>query len=303
MNHKNKKICVAIPCYNEEKTIKKVINDFQKELPMAEIVIFDNNCTDNTSAVAEKEGAKVIGEKKQGKGWVIRAIFEKVDADIYVMVDGDDTYPAEYAHKLIEPVLKDEADMVVGNRLKQGNYGGMRLSHHFGNLIITKTLNSVFRTDYQDVLSGYRVFNREFAKNIPLITMGFEIETELTLQALEHGYVVKELPVEYRSRPRGSVSKLNSFVDGYRIMVTIVMLLRDHKPHHLFTFIFIVFSLSSILFIAYAQANKELFNIFSIVGIILMISAFLFLVSGLILSAVNTRFKELSSIIKKIASR
>jgi glycosyltransferase involved in cell wall biosynthesis len=266
---------------------------------MAQIVIFDNNCTDNTSAIAEKEGVKVTREKKQGKGWVTRAIFEKVDADIYVMVDGDDTYPAEYVHKLIEPILKEEADMVVGNRLKQGNYGAMRLSHCFGNLFITKTLNFVFRTNYQDVLSGYRVFNREFVKNIPLITMGFEIETELTLQALEHGYVIKELPIEYRSRPRGSVSKLSFFIDGYRIMVTIVMLLRDHKPHHLFTFIFIVFSLSSILFIAYAQTNKELFNIFSIVGIILMISAFLFLVSGLILSAVNTRFKELSSIIKK----
>jgi len=301
-NYEGRKITVAIPCYNEEKTIKKVINDFQTQLPSAEIVVFDNNCKDNTPFIAVKEGARVIREKKQGKGWVVRAIFEKIDADILCLVDGDNTYPAEDVHKLIEPIINNDADMTVANRLKQNDRDAMRLLHQFGNLLITKTLNFIFRSAYRDVLSGYRVFSREFVKNIPLITEGFEIETELTLQALEHGYIVKEIPVEYRSRPQGSVSKLNSFIDGYRIMVTIAMLLRDHKPQHFFSFIFIVFGLCASFLIGYGYNFKEAFNVFFISGITLMILAFLFFVTGLILSAVNTRFKEISCVIKKNGS-
>ncbi len=299
MSYKDKKIVVAIPCYNEEMSIKRVINGFQRELPQAEIVVFDNNSTDRTQEIAVAEGAKIIHEKKQGKGWVVRSIFEKLDADIYVMVDGDDTYPAEEVHKLIEPLLKDQADMVVGNRLGENNHNSIRPLHQFGNWFITSVLNLIFRTKYKDVLSGYRVFTKDVAKNIPLITMGFEIETELALQTLEHGYIVKEVPIMYRCRPQGSFSKLSSFSDGYRIMVTMAMLLRDHKPHHFFTFIFIVLGACSFLLIIYAYTLTRLLNVFLISGIILGVAAFLFLATGLILSAVNTRFAELSALIKK----
>lgn len=299
MNFEDAKIAVAIPCYNEEKSIKKVINGFQKELPGAKIVVFDNNSTDRTQKIAVAEGAKIIHEKRQGKGWVVRSICERLDADIYVMVDGDDTYPAEEVHKLIAPILNDEADMVVGNRLGQDNHNSIRHLHQFGNWCITGTLNLIFRADYKDVLSGYRAFTKDVAKNIPLITVGFEIETEFALQALEHGYIVKEVPIRYGSRPQGSLSKLSSFSDGYRIMVTMAMLLRDHKPHHFFTFIFVILGACSSSLLIYAYTLTTLLNVFLIIGIILGIAAFLFLVTGLILSAVNTRFAELSAIIRK----
>lgn len=299
MDYKGKKIIVAIPCYNEEKAIKKVINAFKMELPSAEIIVFDNNSKDKTVEIALKEGVKVIHEKRQGKGWVVRSVFEKLAADIYVIIDGDDTYPVDKVHKLIGPVLKGEADMVVGSRLDQFEDKAFKKINHFGNWLITKTLNLIFRTNYRDVLSGYRVFNKEFAKNIPLITRGFEIETEISLQALEHGYIIKEIPIQYRKRLEGSYSKLSPFKDGYRIMVTILMLLRDHQPQQLFSLIFVFLSTVSAALICYAYTLKNLLNGYLIAGIISLIIAFLFFVTGLILSAINTRFREVNAILKK----
>ncbi len=299
MNYTDKKIVVAIPCYNEEKTIKKVINDFRRELPLAKIVLFDNNSTDDTAGIGLGQGVQVIPEKRQGKGWVVRSIFEKLDADIYVLVDADATYLAEEVHKLIEPLLKEEADMVVGNRLSRKNTSAIRPLHQLGNWLITKTLNLIFRAKFQDVLSGYRVFTKEFVKNTPLITTGFEIETELTLQALEHGYIVKEVAIEYKNRLAGSISKLSTFGDGYQVMVTMAMLLRDHRPHHLFGFLSMVLGALSIFLIGHALRLGNTLSISLVLGIILMMLAFLFFSTGLILCAVNTRFAELRSIIKK----
>ncbi len=299
MDYNDRKIIVAVPCYNEERTIEKVIEAFRRELPVAEIVIFDNNSTDRTAAVAINKGVKVITEKRQGKGWSVRSIFEKLDADIYIIVDGDDTYPAEEVHKLIELVLDEKADMVVGNRLKQNNRTIIRPLHWFGNYMISKIFNFIFGNNCQDVLSGFRVFNREFAKNIPLITRKFEIEVEMTFQALEYGYIIKEIPINYRKRPKGSFSKLHSFRDGYRIMLTMAMFLRDHKPHRLFTVISFVLFLCSIFLLNYACHFSDFFNVFSLLGTILLIGSLLIFMTGLILSAINTRFAEIRSIIRK----
>lgn len=299
MYYSEKEIVVAIPCYNEEKTIEKVIDDFKKELPSARIVVFDNNSTDRTASIAASKGVKIIGEKRQGKGWVISSIFEKLDADIYLIVDGDDTYPAEEAHKLIGLVDSGKADMVVGNRLKQDNKGTIRPLHWFGNYMINRIFNVIFGNNCRDVLSGFRAFNREFAKNIPLITRKFEIEIELTFQALEHGYIVKEIPISYRKRPKGSFSKLSSFRDGYRIMLTMVMFLRDHKPHRLFTFASFALFLCSIFLLNHAGHFSSYFNIFSVLGAILLVGSLLIFITGLILSAINTRFSEIGSIIRK----
>jgi len=221
------KTIVFLPCYNEEQTLAKVIDDFRKYLPEAEIVVYDNNSTDRSTAIAREKNATLYTEKRKGKGNVVKSAFNNLEADIFIMSDADDTYPAEEIKKLIQPVLDGEADMVVGTRLEQAGDKELRRLHQFGNRFIMFILNFVFRAKFKDILSGYRIMTKDFVKNIPLLSEGFEIETELTIQALERGYRVKEIPVAYRERPEGSESKIETFKDGFKIVFTIMSILRD----------------------------------------------------------------------------
>lgn len=235
-------IAVLIPCYNEELTIEKVIKDFRKELPDADIYVYDNNSKDKTAEIAATNGAIVKHEYRQGKGNVVRAMFRDIDADIYVMVDGDDTYPAEFVHKLIEPIRTGEADMTIGDRLSNGTYQeeNKRHFHEFGNNLVKKSINILFRTKLKDIMTGYRVFNKMFVKNMPVMTPKFEIETEMSLYALDKKYIIKEIPIVYRDRPEGSVSKLNTVSDGIKVVKTIVNMFKNYKPLQFFTLIAVI---------------------------------------------------------------
>ena len=231
-----KNIAVLIPCYNEEVTIEKVIKDFRKELPEADIYVYDNNSKDKTAEIAEKNGVIVKREYRQGKGNVVRSMFRDIDADIYIMVDGDDTYPANEVHKLIKPVINGEADMVIGDRLTNGTYQkeNKRHFHEFGNNLVKKAINLAFHTNLRDIMTGYRVFNKFFVKNMPVLSPKFEIETEMSLHALDKKFIIKEIPIEYRDRPEGSVSKLNTISDGIKVVKTIVKMFKDFKPRQFF---------------------------------------------------------------------
>lgn len=232
------KIVVLIPCYNEEITIQKVVTDFKKELPNCEVYVYDNNSKDATVAKAIDAGAIVRYEYNQGKGNVIRRMFREIDADIYVMVDGDDTYPANQVHKLIEPIKKGEADMVVGDRLSNGTYGkeNKRKFHQFGNDLVKNSINKLFKTKLNDIMSGYRAFNKIFVKNIPVLSPNFEVETEMTLHGLNKRFRIKEVQIEYKDRPSGSTSKLNTIKDGIKVLKTIIKMYKDYKPRQFYTF-------------------------------------------------------------------
>ena len=238
-----KKIAILIPCYNEEITVAKVITDFKKELPDALIYVYNNNSTDNTLQIAYENGAIVKNEYRQGKGNVVRSMFRDIDADVYVLVDGDDTYPANMVHQLIKPILMETADMVVGDRISNGTYKkqNKRLFHDFGNGMVKYTINRLFKTNLKDVMSGYRAFSRTFVKNIPILSKGFEVETEMTLHALDKRFIIKEIPIEYKDRPNKSKSKLNTFTDGYKVIKTIIKMLKDYKPLKFFLSIAIIF--------------------------------------------------------------
>jgi glycosyltransferase involved in cell wall biosynthesis len=223
-------IAVLIPCYNEELTIGAVVRSFREQLPHAQIYVFDNNSTDRTIAEAKAAGALIGSERRQGKGYVVQSMFGRVDADVYVMVDGDATYPAEEIHKLLAPVIADEADMVVGSRLHEQADSQFKSLNRFGNRLFLSLVRSTFKVEITDMLSGYRVFNRNFVKGVPLFGGGFETETELTIKALERGYRIVEVPVNLTSRPSGSFSKIRIVNDGFRIVNTILTLLRDYKP-------------------------------------------------------------------------
>ena len=243
------KIAVLIPCYNEELTIEKVIKDFRKELPNADIYVYDNNSKDKTAEIAQKNEAILRYEYKQGKGNVVRSMFYDIDADIYIMVDGDDTYPAEFVHRLIEPVRNGEADMCIGDRLSNGTYQkeNKRPFHEFGNNLVKKSINVLFKTDLKDIMTGYRIFNKKFVKNMPVMTPKFEIETEMSLYALDKGYVIKEIPILYRDRPEGSTSKLNTVSDGLKVVKTIIKMYKNYKPLKFFTIIATIIFLLGIL--------------------------------------------------------
>ena len=226
------KVAVLIPCYNEELTIGKVIDDFKKELPEANIYVYDNNSRDKTGEIAKEHGAIVIKEYRQGKGNVVRTMFRDIDADIYIMIDGDDTYPAEAARKLMEPIIKNEADMVIGDRLSNGTYAkeNKRAFHNLGNNLVQGLIGLLFKNEIKDIMTGYRVFNRFFVKTMPVMSEGFQIETEMSIHALDKKFRLKEIPIEYRDRPAGSESKLNTFRDGYRVIKALIGLFKDYKP-------------------------------------------------------------------------
>ena len=243
------KTAVLIPCYNEELTIEKVIKDFKKELPDADIYVYDNNSKDKTAQIAKANGAIVKHEYRQGKGNVVRSMFRDIDADIYVMVDGDDTYPAEEVHKLIKPVQEGRADMAIGDRLTNGTYQkeNKRHFHEFGNNLVRKSINVLFNTKLKDIMTGYRVFNKVFVKNMPVMSPKFEIETEMSLHALDKKFIIEEIPIVYRDRPEGSVSKLNTVSDGMKVIKTIIKMFKDFKPRQFFWIISLIFVLIGLL--------------------------------------------------------
>jgi glycosyltransferase involved in cell wall biosynthesis len=223
-------VAVLIPCLNEDMTIGKVVKDFRYALPGAMIFVYDNNSTDKTASIAQEMGATVIPAPRQGKGRVVKQMFDEVEADIYVMVDGDDTYPASSAGLLIAEVRESGTDMVVGVRMSSFTENSFRRFHRLGNHLIAKLISLLFSAHITDVLSGYRVFSKDFVKSIPLKSKGFEVETEMTLQALAKDFVIKEVPIPYGERPKGSHSKLSTFTDGYLVLRAILMIFKDYKP-------------------------------------------------------------------------
>ena len=216
-------IAIIIPCYQEALTIGKVIADFRRELPAARIYVYDNNCTDGTAEIAAQAGAVVRREKRQGKGYVVAAMFEHIQEDILVMVDGDDTYEASHVHQMLEPIMRGDADMTVATRLTSHGEKSFRPLHVAGNQLVCGIINWMFKSHVSDIFSGYRAFTRESARQIPVTTKGFDVETEITLQALYRGQVIKEMPVPYRARPAGSFSKLNTFSDGFRVLLRLFL--------------------------------------------------------------------------------
>ena len=240
------KIAVLIPCYNEEKTIEKVVTDAKRELPDATVYVYDNNSTDRTVELAKKAGAIVRHEYMQGKGNVIRRMFREINAECYIMVDGDDTYPMEYAKEMAEKVLNHNADMVVGDRLSSTYFTeNKRPFHNFGNSLVRKTINQLFDCNIKDIMTGYRAFSYQFVKTFPVLSKGFEIETEMTIHAVNNNMQVENVIVEYRDRPEGSVSKLSTYSDGAKVIMTIVRLFRQYKPFRFFTMLaFILMALA-----------------------------------------------------------
>ena len=239
-----KKIAVLIPCYNEELTIEAVIKDFNTVIPEADIYVYDNNSKDKTAKIAKELGAIVVPEYRQGKGNVVRSMFREIEADCYIMVDGDDTYPAEDAYRVAQLVLENKADMAIGDRLSSTYFTeNKRPFHNTGNKLVRTLINKIFKSEVKDIMTGCRAFNRTFVKSFPVLSKGFEIETEMSIHALDKKFLIREVPIAYRDRPDGSESKLNTFSDGFRVLKTILNLYKDYKPLSFFGLI------SGILFI------------------------------------------------------
>ena len=288
---KTHRIAVLIPCYNEEITIAKVIGDFQKALPGAEIYVYDNNSVDDTRIEAQKAGAIVRGERTQGKGNVVRRMFADVEADIYVLVDGDDTYEAAAAMRMITLLENEQLDMVNGARVTDIKEA-YRTGHRFGNMVLTRLVQFLFGRQVEDMLSGYRVFSRRFVKSFPALSNGFEIETELTVHALELRMPIAEVETNYKDRPEGSVSKLNTYRDGLRILKTILVLLKEERPLLFFSSLFFILFLTSVglawpIFIEYMQTGLVPRLPTAMLSTGIMLLAFLSLFSGLILDTVT----------------
>lgn len=244
------KIAVLIPCYNESKTIKKVIEDFKKALPEAKIYVYDNNSKDGTDKIAKKAGAIVRYERKQGKGNVIRTMFREIDAECYIMTDGDDTYPAESAREMCDLVLEKNVDMVVGDRLSSTYFNeNKRPFHNFGNRIVRFLINMIYKSKIRDVMTGYRAFSYRFVKTFPVLSKGFEIETEMTIHTLDKNLNIENTIIEYRDRPEGSVSKLNTYSDGLKVIKTIISLYKNYRPFSFFMWVAIILFLIGLAFL------------------------------------------------------
>lgn len=245
------KIAILIPCYNEEKTIKKVVEDWQSELPEAVIYVYDNNSTDNTSIIAEKSEAIVRYEYQQGKGNVIRRMFREIDAECYIIVDGDDTYPAKFGRQMAEKVLIRKVDMVVGDRLSSTYFEeNKRPFHNLGNSLVRATINRLFKSNIRDIMTGYRAFSYQFVKTFPVLSKGFEIETEMSIHAVDKNMLVENVIIDYRDRPKGSESKLNTYSDGLKVLITILKLYKNYKPLGFFGGLAaVLFLISAIMFL------------------------------------------------------
>lgn len=242
-------IAVIIPCCNEAPTIAKVVDDFHRELPEATIYVYDNNSTDGTTQIAREHGASVKFEPRQGKGNVCRQMFRDIEADCYLMVDGDDTYPAESARALCDPILAGEADMTVGDRLSNGTYAeeNKRAFHGFGNNLVRSMIKWIYGYSFDDVMTGYRAMSKPFVKTFPVLSEGFQIETELSIHAVDHRWRIKDVPIEYRDRPAGSESKLNTVSDGIRVIAMIGTLFKDYRPLKFFSLVALIFAVIGLI--------------------------------------------------------
>ena len=308
MNSPAPSTAVLIPCYQEEKTIGKVVADFRRELPQAAIYVYDNNCTDATAEAARRAGAIVRREKRQGKGFVVSSMFEQVDADILVMVDGDDTYDASAVGKLLEPILKGDADMTVAARLHTYADKSFRPFHLLGNRMMCRIINWAFGSQITDLFSGYRAFTRESVAQIPITAMGFDVETELTLQALYRGQVIKEIQAPYGTRPEGSFSKLRTYSDGLLVMLKLFLILRSYKPLTFFGLCSL--GLGGLGLVAGVRPVYEYITqrwVYAVPSAVLaaslMMLAFLSLSLGLILNSTNLRLLELEKLVCKRLGR
>ena len=306
---KNKKIAVLIPCYNESQTIAKVVTDFKKVLPEADIYVYDNNSKDGTDEIAKANGAIVCYEYQQGKGNVVRSMFRDIDADCYILVDGDDTYPAEHAVEMVEWVLEKNVDMVIGDRLSTTYFKeNKRKFHGFGNKIVRGLINGIFKGNVKDIMTGYRAFSPLFVKSFPVISKGFEIETEMTIYALDKNIYIKELPIEYRDRPEGSESKLNTISDGMKVLNMILQLFREYKPLGFFSWIAVILGLAGIgffvpVFIDYLNTGLvERFPTLIVAGFF-VVAGLLFWMCGVILQVVVKKHKQLAEVQMNIISK
>ena len=297
------KIAVLIPCYNEAKTIEKVVKDYKKVLPEADIYVYDNNSTDGTDEIAKKAGAIVRYESKQGKGNVIRTMFREIEADCYLMIDGDDTYPAENAREMCDYVLNENVDMVIGDRLSSTYFKeNKRPFHNFGNRIVRWSINKIFKSKINDIMTGYRAFSYEFVKSYPVLSKGFETETEMTIHAIDKNFTLKEIPVQYRDRPEGSVSKLNTYKDGVKVIKTIATLFKEYKPGLFFNLIsLLIFIIATILVIPVLieYMNTGLVPKFPtlIVSCILLVICLLLSVTSIILQVIVKKNKQIFEIL------
>lgn len=296
---KKSKMAVLIPCYNESKTIEKVVKDYKKALPKADIYVYDNNSNDGTDEIAKKAGAIVRYEYKKGKGNVIRSMFRDIDADCYLMIDGDDTYPAENAKEMCDLVLEGRADMVIGDRLSSTYFTeNKRPFHNFGNRIVRFLINRLFKNNVKDIMTGYRAFSYEFVKGFPVLSKGFEIETEMTIHAVDKNFKLIEIPVTYRDRPEGSVSKLNTYSDGFKVLKTIMTLFKEYRPalfFNIFATLFLIISLFlgiPVFREYFITGLVPRFPSLIVSGISLCISIFLW-ITGIILQVIVKKHQQL----------
>lgn len=293
------KIAVLIPCYNEEKTIKKVVRDWKKELPEATIYVYNNNSTDRTAEIAKEAGAVVRDEYQQGKRNVIRRMFREIDAQCYVMIDGDDTYPAEFGREMVDKVLERKVDMVVGDRLSSTYFEeNKRPFHNFGNSLVRGTINRLFRSNIRDIMTGYRAFSYQFVKTFPVLSKGFEIETEMSIHAVDKNMLVENVIIDYRDRPDGSESKLNTYSDGAKVLKTIMGLYKNYKPMQFFGL------LAAILMIIALAMFMPVFVVYLKTGLVpnfptLIVSGFIAMAAlqsffaGLVLSTIVQKDRQL----------
>lgn len=292
------KIAVLIPCYNESKTIKKVVEDVKKALPKADIYVYDNNSSDKTDEIAKKAGAIVKYEYKQGKGNVIRSMFRDIDADCYIMLDGDDTYPVEFAKEMCDLILEGKADMVIGDRLSSTYFTeNKRLFHNTGNRVVRLLINKLFKNNVKDIMTGYRAFNYNFVKGFPVLSKGFEIETEMTIHAVDNNFKIVEVPVTYRDRPEGSVSKLNTVSDGLKVLKTIAILFKEYKPAFFFNLCALLTLIISLILgipVLSEYFKTGLVPKFPslIVASIFLVLTMLFWITGIILEVIVKKFKQ-----------
>lgn len=293
------KIAVLIPCYNESQTIEKVVREYHEALPEADIYVYDNNSTDGTDEIARRAGAIVRYEYRQGKGNVVRSMFRDIDADCYLMIDGDDTYPAENARQMVDLVLDKGVDMVVGDRLSSTYFTeNKRPFHNSGNRVVRYLINKLFNNNVMISLTGYRAFSRMFVKSFPVLSKGFEIETEMTIHAVDKNFLLEEVPVTYRDRPEGSESKLNTFSDGFRVLRTIASLFREYKPFKFFLFVAALLWLIAIaffipVFIDYLQTGLVLkFPTVIVCGVVATMGALMW-ICGIILEVIVKKHRQL----------
>lgn len=296
------KIAVLIPCYNESLTIEKVVSDYKEALPEATIYVYDNNSSDHTDELARKAGAKVVYEYRQGKGNVIRSMFRDIDAECYLMIDGDDTYPAENAREMVDLVLNKGVDMVIGDRLSSTYFTeNKRPFHNMGNRIVRGLINHLFHSNVKDIMTGYRAFSRLFVNSFPVLSKGFEIETEMTIHALDKNFLLEEIPVTYRDRPEGSESKLNTVSDGMKVLKTIASLFRDYKPLLFFSCASIICLLLGIgffvpVFVSYIHTGLvEKIPTIIVSGVVFTVGILLW-ICGLILDVVVKKHRQLYEI-------